>query len=48
MKPYKIIKTKGRFPKKAKILSPLEKCKIPLVFFRKVFTPPKGKIILPN
>lgn len=48
MKPYKIIKTKGKLPKKAKILSPLQKHKIPLVFFKNVFTPNKAKIILAN
>ena len=48
MKPYKIIKTKGKFPRKAKILAPLEKHKIPFVFFKNSFTPPKGKIVLPN
>jgi hypothetical protein len=48
MKPYKIIKTIGTLPKKAKVLTPLKKPIIPFVFFKNSFTPSKSKIVLPN
>lgn len=48
MKPYKIIKTLGKLPKKAKVLTPLKKQRVPLVFFKNSFTPPKGKVVLPD
>ena len=48
MKPYKILKTKNAFPKKAKVLGPLKKPNIPLLFFKNSFTPPKGEIKLNN
>jgi hypothetical protein len=46
MKPYKILKTKGTPLKKARVLAPLKKIKMPYVFFKNSFTPPKGEINL--
>lgn len=48
MKPYKIIKSAGKSIKKAKIICPLKKNKIPLFFLKNCFTPNKNEIILPN
>jgi len=48
MKPYKILRTKGTPLKKARVLAPLKKPKLPFVFFKNSFTPPKGEINLNN
>lgn len=46
MKPYKIIKSKVNLIKKNKLVLPLASKKIPLTFFKNVFTPKKKEILV--